>query len=272
MNFQHYLITRFNIPASNWKCDKNNKVVQDEVWLQKRISLFETFCLPSVIGQSQKNFQWLVWFDTNSPQLLKDKINEWQNKCTNFIPCYSVDYDEWQFSQMSIYIKENSKQEYVITTRLDNDDALRYDAIEQIQEAFVQQDNTIIDMPNGFCYNQQNHLFSRNTITSSPFISYIECFSKEHIDTVYREGHPAWIGKACFVNLQDFLWIQVIHDSNIANSQHGKICFWEQNSLFNTDIAVLSRVSVLHSRVKQEYYLLKHILKMQLLRLLGKNK
>lgn len=237
MKYDHFLITRFNIPASNWKLDKNNNQVQDDVWLQKRIDLFERFCLPSVIAQTCKGFKWIVWFDTNSPQLLKTKIKEWGQLCSNFVAAYSNDYDYWQNEGLPKYIKESITDEsnYVITTRLDNDDAISTMTIAEIQKVFVPNDNTIIDIPNGYCYNLQTELFSKHTITSSPFISYIESTNKPKIETVYREGHPAWIGKAEFKSIPERLWIQVCHDSNIANSQHGKYCLFREQKQFNIE-------------------------------------
>lgn len=265
MSYSHFLITRFNIPASNWKLDKNHNQVQNDIWLQKRIDLFERFCLPSVMAQTSKNFKWIVWFDFNSPQILKSKIEEWSQLCCNFVAAYSYDYDYWQNEGLPKYIKENtaSKCDYVITSRLDNDDAISIKAIATIQKAFVPNDNTIIDLPNGYCYNLQTELFSKHTIISSPFISYIESTNKPKIETVYREGHPAWIEKAAFIFVNERMWIQVCHDSNIANSQHGKICFNPTPSTFG-DIRYrnVSGAKVLKTRLIQEYYLLKHRIKL----------
>lgn len=265
ISFSHFLITRFNIPASNWKLDKNHNQVQNDVWLQKRIELFERFCLPSVIAQTCKNFRWIVWFSSDSPLLLKKKIKEWGLLCDNFEAVYSDDYDYWQTEGLPKFIKENvaSKCDYVITTRLDNDDAISIKAIAEIQKAFVPSNNTIVDFPNGYCYNLQSELFSKHAIISSPFISYIESKQKKKIETVYKEGHPAWIGKADFVSVNERMWIQVCHDSNIANSQHGKFCFQPNLAEFGLDQSINQSIcNVCFERIKQEYYLLKHKVKM----------
>ena len=267
MLFVHYVITRFNIPSSGWQHDKNNKIVRDEAWYEKRIALFEQFTLPSLINQTCKNFVWLVYFDPKSPEMLKDKIKQWQNECITFRPCYSDDYDKWQFQEMSDYIKaEKVQSEYIITTRIDNDDAFRNSAIEEIQNSFVPRDNTIIDLPNGYCYNTNTCFFSKNTIISSPFVSYIEAYNKPHIDTVYREGHPAWKDKADFISIKQRLWFQVIHDSNIANSQHGRICYNPESELFvyPRKIKMRTGFEILMEQCRQRYYLLKHNIKLKL--------
>lgn len=264
MQYVHYVITRFNIPSSGWQHDKNNKIVRDEAWYEKRIALFEQFTLPSMINQTCKNFVWLVYFDTNSPDMLKERIEQWKCECVNFKPCYSDNYDKWQFQELSDYIKlDNPQSDYIITTRIDNDDAFYNSAVEEIQLAFVPHDNVIIDLPNGYCYNTHSYLFSKYTFISSPFLSYIEDGSKSHIDTVYREGHPAWKGKAEFVSINKRMWIQVIHDSNIANSQHGIICYNPECELFigQNNLKIRSILTIFKERYRQLYYLFKHKVK-----------
>ena len=186
MQFRHFVITRFNIPA--WSADKNGRAVRDEQWLKTRINLFEQFCFPSMIHQSNKNFSWLVYFDPQSPEMLKEKIKRWEQQCANFIPIYCNDYNAFQFSAVSEYIQENvdSSCEYVITTRLDNDDALHQDAIAEIQQAFIPRHNTIIDIPNGFCYNTQTHVLTKHTIQLYILKIYSFSFKYKVLSTEYK--------------------------------------------------------------------------------------
>lgn len=46
----HYLLTRFNLAL--WQEDKNGQTIDREEWIRKRLKLFETYCLPSVAGQT----------------------------------------------------------------------------------------------------------------------------------------------------------------------------------------------------------------------------
>ena len=57
--FKHYLITRFNLRADNWDVTKNNEQLLTDEWMDNRMWLFENFCFPSVIGQTNQNFEWL---------------------------------------------------------------------------------------------------------------------------------------------------------------------------------------------------------------------
>ena len=59
--YKHFLITRFNLKKKGWETTKNNEKIQTEEWLRHRFELFEAYCLPSVINQSNQDFIWYVF-------------------------------------------------------------------------------------------------------------------------------------------------------------------------------------------------------------------
>ena len=88
MTFEHYIVTRFNLPifqakvggASSNSCDKN--------YLRYRFELFERYCMPSIMNQTCQNFKWFVLFDTNTPQEFKDRVWNLHANYQNLIPCF----------------------------------------------------------------------------------------------------------------------------------------------------------------------------------------
>src|SRR6478735_10278904 len=58
----HFILTRFNV-KNFYHCEEPT----DE-WLKGRLDLFRTYCLPSFEGQTNKNFRWLVFVDSESPE------------------------------------------------------------------------------------------------------------------------------------------------------------------------------------------------------------
>ncbi|MBY8850425.1 putative rhamnosyl transferase, partial [Saccharothrix sp. MB29] len=66
----HVVLTRFNLPSVG----AESVVRAQEGWLTKRVGLFERYCLPSVAAQTSSDFRWLIYFDPESPQWLKDRI------------------------------------------------------------------------------------------------------------------------------------------------------------------------------------------------------
>jgi hypothetical protein len=68
--FNHFILTRFNVKVSFAEPGAG----LEPAWLLHRFELFDHFCYPSVRGQSNLNFKWLVLFDSNTPDSFKEKI------------------------------------------------------------------------------------------------------------------------------------------------------------------------------------------------------
>jgi len=219
--FKHFIITRFNIPLVGiFSNDKNQNAIDDE-WLNDRVGLFEKYCLPSICRQTCKNFVWLVFFDKESPKFLKDKIVKWKHECLQFVPIYVSNYDEFMQISMSETIgKMMGNSEFIITTRLDNDDALLSEAVMEIQLHFVPKHNVIVDMENGYCYDTKKKvlcLVEKNK--SNQFISLIE--RRECVKTVFYHNHRQWVDEAEYVSVSTQQWLEVVHERNLYNNPIG---------------------------------------------------
>ena len=96
MTFEHYIITRFNLPIFQPKVGGRTFTSCSEEYLQYRFQLFERYCMPSIRNQSCQNFKWLVLFDMSTPEPYKQKAALWHKEYNNFIPCYlnMEDYTE----------------------------------------------------------------------------------------------------------------------------------------------------------------------------------
>ena len=79
MSFHHFILTRFNLPL--WQYDKHNRRIEGTKWLEKRLVLFESYCLPSVVGQSFQNFIWILLCDENTPLEYRERIKEYRKQC-----------------------------------------------------------------------------------------------------------------------------------------------------------------------------------------------
>lgn len=65
-DIQHFILTRFNLLIFNK--NKEGKKVRTIKWLEHRFMLFEKYCLPSVKNQTCQDFQWIVLFDSSTPE------------------------------------------------------------------------------------------------------------------------------------------------------------------------------------------------------------
>lgn len=133
IRYKHFLITLFNVRL--WDVDKKRNPTRTDDWMKDRFEMFEKFCLPSVAAQTDKNFTWICLFDSQTPKEYIDRIEAHRNTVPMLTPCLTdiVGRDALVPAINEIIGKyATDGDEYVITTNLDNDDAIRCDMIEKL--------------------------------------------------------------------------------------------------------------------------------------------
>ena len=198
----------------------------DMEWLTTRQKLFEKFCLPSVLSQTNKNFEWLIVSDSRTPESFKTILNTYPAKIlyydfTGKIPARGTKHQRAVALETAIvpplqeYISSVAT-DYVMTSRLDNDDAISKNHIDQIQQFAVPKGRYWLNVQRGYKWCSGN-VYPIGALFN-PFISFIEpqgtlltayqCSHKLAYKTKYpveqiRQGHPTWM--------------QTIHGSNLCN-------------------------------------------------------
>ena len=225
-HFDHFIITRFNLKNNDWNVDKNNNVICDDDWLNFRFDIFEKTCFNSIKNQSNLNFKWLVYFDIETPNNYKKRIESLNNDFPQFKPIYK-ESNQVFLNDLSKDIKGFTNKEYIITTRIDNDDAFHYKAIEKIQEQFNYQDSIIINLPWIVCFDLLNKKMSKHFYVSNPFISLIEKKTVNTFQTVFCKAHNDWRKSHQIININDnkSYCFQLIHERNIYNQMEGDFIY-----------------------------------------------
>lgn len=118
---KHYVFTNFGIG------------IKDELWLSYRLEIFTNTVFPSLSNQSNKDFEWTIFIDETLPVLHHERLEEaiaasGLNARTQKVSDYSL--TNRQVSRLL----EQSHHEIVLTSRIDDDDCIRQDVIEIIQE------------------------------------------------------------------------------------------------------------------------------------------
>jgi len=209
-HFSHFLLTRFSVAVLSRR-------FQERAWLEKRFELFERFCFPSVEGQSTQSFDWFVFFDSSLPDDLRARVEAY----SRFSPFHAV-YVAGQFGG-SVVCRElrefAAPGEYVITSRVDNDDALATTYIETVQRCFNEQVFEFVNLPDGYIWDGVRAYSYRNV--SNPFISLIE--RAEGCQTVLSFNHSRVSGAGPIRQVGDTPgWLAVVHGDNVRNSVRGK--------------------------------------------------
>ena len=226
---KHFLITRFNLKGK--KNLKGNRLFDplSKEWLDKRVQLFSNYCLPSVKNQTNKEFIWLVCFDIDTPKAYLPVIENIKKDFKNFTPIYVDGFGGLKDKiQESIQTKITSTDDFIITTRIDNDDIIHQDFIKSIQEAYKPETNTLIDLRKGyqFIIDEKTTSLRLFTLAYNPFLSLIE--SADNYKTIIAEEHRYWKTLPnIIINSNKHLWIQVVHDQNLLNRKRNylkKVC------------------------------------------------
>lgn len=215
---KHFLITRFNVKEAGWDTTKNGEPVLTADWLQHRFGLFEKYCLPSVLNQSIKTFTWCIFFDADTPGIFKDRINEISRTCSFLHPIYIKDATEQQHSLVKfIRSRLTADDEFVITSRLDNDDLIHRDYIRTVQELFPAE-KAVIDLTKGYqMIIEIGAAELRKTRSSlNPFLSVVE--HRENMETAISKKHSEWKSSHPIVEYsKSEMWMVLIHDKNKLN-------------------------------------------------------
>lgn len=219
--FKHYLITRFNLRADYWDVTKNNELLLTDEWMDNRIWLFENFCFPSVVGQTNQNFEWVLYFDTNTKDVYKTRILNLVANHKN-IKVFFVDAMPSFMPELLRYIAQETKDiPYLITTRIDNDDSVHVDFINEVQKQFNQQDYRAIDFIKGYSLQiEPFYILGKKEQLFNPFISLIE--KNENPKTVFYQDHTNWKhDKKVTLIGEKRLWLSIIHQRNKINKFNG---------------------------------------------------
>lgn len=227
---RHYLITRFNLYNPEWTVNKYGKIINSDEWMRDRWKLFNQFCLKSVKNQSNKKFQWLIFFDVRThdffKELIKEKLLEFE-----WITYFFVDgFPEFD-SVLNEYVKNSCKGfSTVATTRLDNDDLIHRDFIKEIQSLIKnisKNNNFLISCPKGLTLQVTPFVkITKYKEVYNPFITLVE--NDNNLKTVFQVGHGEFKNMEldCYNTQSSYLWMQYIHPNNIANYSKGKKVFF----------------------------------------------
>jgi hypothetical protein len=183
----------------------------DEIWLRTRIKIFENFCAPSIRNQTSKNFLWVLAVHPNTPEWFIKRTQKAFKECLIVFSKANGNVN-WVSS-----IPKKTFDNKLLTTRLDNDDALHADFVNQVQKIAKRQNSICaLDAPCGYNLDQKKLICYPLYKKSNQFISLLEF---NPFLTVYCREHPH-IGKEFrTLNLSENtpMWIQGINDTNIWN-------------------------------------------------------
>lgn len=213
-DIDHVIVTRFNLPSEG----AERLIRAQDGWLHDRVGLFERYTVPSVLAQSITNFHWIIYLDPESPEWLLERLRPLITQGV-FAPLYR-EAVSWQNLAEDARAVTGARGGILITTNLDNDDALAVNFVDRIQKAAQP--------------GQREALFLANGVILSGGRAYIRedrknafCSVAEPWDgalTAWRDWH---------ILLDEHMpsrslggppgWLQVVHGRNVSNRVRGRL-------------------------------------------------
>jgi hypothetical protein len=241
--FQHFVLTRFNLRKEGWQTTRNNTQVLTDSWMDNRLALFENYTFSSLKSQTNQNFIWLVFFDVTTSQKHREVISRLEKTLSCFKPIF-IDGMEAFLPSIKAEIKASLSQPYLITSRLDNDDCLHQDYIQEVQNQFGQQDFMAIDFIDGLTLQIEPQVcLAKRSHVHNPFLSLIE--KANDFKTIWtRERHGQWSKVKLLTPIRNKpMWMSVIHAENKVNDFYGfgKVD-WDKIDGFNIEKFLLEKL------------------------------
>ena len=216
---KHFLITRFNLIYKRTKIKKyepsvieRSKILSvDPRWLEFRLKLFETFCLPSVRGQTNQDFSWLLLCNADTPPEFKRRMLSYENENTECVFTHDSDVE---VIVPEIKRRLTGKEKFVINTQVDSDDALSKEFMEVVRNEY-QGRREFIDIFRGYALCNDT-AYGRSS-EHSAFRSFVEPI--DNIISVYAVIHvdSKNVAPLRSIDVNEARWMQLIHFENLTN-------------------------------------------------------
>jgi hypothetical protein len=215
LRVEHFIITRFNVRSSGVL----SRGRAQPNWLDHRIGLFERFCLPSVQSQIRSDFRWLIYFDSETPQSYREIFNSYEN--IPQVVAIHVGLDQFNAARIreDILGLLTGSTTHILTTRLDNDDALSRHFVERLRGEIETSEKLAYNFSNGLIFHRDKIYLTKDP--GNAFVSLLE--PREDLRTVWARSHAQLQQIAPVFQMKGApAWLQVVHELNVANRVVGK--------------------------------------------------
>jgi hypothetical protein len=210
----HVLLTRFNVPTPG----RESLIRAQDGWLRDRIGLFERYCLPSVRAQTNQHFEWIVYFDPESPRWFMD----WLKGLGRDRPFHAIFRTAISREQMLSDVRTvtGRRSGMLLTTNLDNDDGLAVDFVERLQAAVTGGRREALYLTQGLILRETETYLRTDRVNAfcsvaepwdDPVMAWADWHNRlgRSMPVVQVGGGPGWL--------------QVVHDRNVSNTVHGRL-------------------------------------------------
>lgn len=213
---RHVFLTRFNLATPGREAAHRVRAG----WLEERFDLFERYCLPAMAAQTEQDFDWIVYFDDQTPAWARARVDA-TRRVRAFHPCYTALFDADGWARSTLAHVGAERRDVLLTSNLDNDDGLAIDYVARVQAAARAEwrgARVALNMTNGFVLN--GDALYRHHHRSNAFSNLVEDYAAPH--TINTLRHMEIANHVPLVQMGGpGGWLQVVHDDNVSNRVRG---------------------------------------------------
>jgi hypothetical protein len=185
--------------------------------MEQRLDLFEHYCLPTVMAQSNANFTWMLYFDRNTPERHLQRVRQGLGGAPHcVIKLCDVYGSETVQADLSADLDKSRK--WLVTSRLDNDDGLHRDFIRLVQQQVRVGTVEALDFPVGIVLASDMPFVSKQG--SNAFISLSEPLDGMQTVLIMRHKEMGRRYKIRTIKSGP-AWLQTVHGANVSNKVRG---------------------------------------------------
>ena len=210
--FDHVLLTRFSAVFAA------GAEPAGEDWLRYRLAFFYDATYPSVLSQTNRDFEWLVLLDDRCSEEFREDIESIAEDA--FTPVWS--HAPFRRTSFAAPVAALGDAPFLITTRIDSDDAMAVDFMATVQAQFARQERLFVSLTRGVQIDRSGAVYLSDQL-SNPFLSLIERRAPGRLpDTVYVAKHARARAHGPIREVRaPVMWAQVVHDLNVSNIVNG---------------------------------------------------
>lgn len=224
MEYKHLLISRLNV---FYKTKMSGRGFDPDIWLLERVEIFKKFCFPSILNQSNKDFSWFFYIDSETPLEVRNDLENTFEPYP-FIKLISHHYESFnitKYLQYDIQQYLGSDFQYLISSRVDTDDMLHKDFIKNVQMRFNDQKYEAINFNKGLVYHIPTGVSSLMVHRYNAFLSLIEKRPEDGFKTVFYKQHTEYRTDPYKVEIKikQSMWCVSIHGLNDSTGFYGSV-------------------------------------------------
>ena len=235
---QQFLLTRFNVRYRNF----GDGIGESRQWLEDRFDLFERFCVPTISAQTVEDFEWIIFCDEGTADEDLERIRAFDPRIrialtanTIFDPPSQRDAEPRERNgygtvlwKMHVHPFVNSETEVVISTRLDNDDALNRRAFQRLRDhlgMFLESghERWVYNPMHGYRLDARDRKVYHSSLRNSPFQSRFERVAPGVRPLGALGGHHGRASEQFpyYDDEGERIWMMVVHGGNVSNRVGG---------------------------------------------------